>query len=901
MKKWIAAISAVVLAFTGSAAAIPAATAAAEESTSTYNYGEALQKSMFFYEVQQSGVKPDWNEVSWRADCMTNDYVPGGWFDAGDHLKFTLTNAYSAAMLGWGLLEYGDGVEKAGQRTMYENNLQFALDYLVGCDRGSDIVYMIGDGSFDHVWWGSAEVYMAKYELMKGETERPYYTCENSAIQADMAAALCTGYLNFKDSKPEKAAEYLEHAIDLFDRADKLRSIGDDAAEQPYYKITTFYDDLFYAANWLYMATGEQKYLDLCKNDYISNLGKEEQSSELKYTWGMCWDDVMQGGMLLYAINTGDSQWKDQFTKHLEYWTTGYGGKQITYTPDGLPWLFQWGSLRHATTTAFLAYVAVDELYQDDLAKTTKYTQFASRVMNYCFGDNSDHFSYVVGMGDDYPQAWHHRTSSGAWTDKWSNIGQTEGEDAKPHAHILYGALVGGPDQNDGYSDKIGDYQYTEVAIDYNAGYTAALCAMVEKYGGTSDPDFPPTETPKWDEFFMKASINQSASSYTEIKAFAMNHTAWPARTIKNLSYNYYFDISELVDAGYSIDDVSVKIGYDQHSSDKGKISISDPIQYSGNIYYVKLSFADGSVVMPTGQSEHRSECQFRISIPDNIQGVWDPTNDYSYAGLEQGGEDAMAVTDHITMYDGDTLIWGVEPDGTKPDPIVTTTTTTTEQTTTTTTTTTTKATMTTTSNQIIYESEGALLLDDEPEKLTYRVGENLDLTGLQISLKYYYGKDSCDVIYDKVSPADYPDDFTIDTSEFDSSKPGTYTIRVKASSDLILKYRLFFAEVSFKVTVADGETTTTSTTAATTTTTETTTATTVSVNPDVFYGDVNLDGDVDLADAVLLNKAVAGSVTLNQQAGMNADCNGDGKRTVDDSMVLLRFLVHLVDSLPSA
>ena len=484
MKKWIAAISAAVLAVTGMASAIPAATVTAADSK--YNYGEALQKSMFFYEVQQSGKKPDWNEVSWRSDCMTNDYVTGGWFDAGDHLKFTLTNAYSAALLGWGLLNYGDGVEKAGQRTMYENNLQFALDYLVGCDQGDNIVYMIGDGSFDHVWWGSAEVYMDKYELMKGETERPYYTCEDSCIQADMAAALCTGYLNFKDSKPEKAKEYLEHAIDLFDRADKLRAIGDDAAEQPYYKITTFYDDLFYAANWLYMATGEQKYLDLCKTDYIPNLGKEEQSSEMKYTWGMCWDDVMQGGVLLYAINTGESQWKDQFTKHLEYWTTGYGGKQITYTPDGLPWLFQWGSLRHATTTAFLAYVAVDQLYQDDTAKAEKYTKFADNVMNYCFGDNSKNFSYVVGMGDDYPQAWHHRTSSGAWNDKWSNIGQTEGEDAKPHAHILYGALVGGPDQKDSYSDKIGDYQYTEVAIDYNAGYTAALCAMVEKYGGTS-------------------------------------------------------------------------------------------------------------------------------------------------------------------------------------------------------------------------------------------------------------------------------------------------------------------------------------------------------------------------------------------------------------------------------
>lgn len=863
MKKWIAAISAAVLAVTGMASAIPAATVTAADSNSKYNYGEALQKSMFFYEVQQSGKKPDWNEVSWRSDCMTNDYVTGGWFDAGDHLKFTLTNAYSAALLGWGLLNYGDGVEKAGQRTMYENNLQFALDYLVGCDQGDNIVYMIGDGSFDHVWWGSAEVYMDKYELMKGETERPYYTCEDSCIQADMAAALCTGYLNFKDSKPEKAKEYLEHAIDLFDRADKLRAIGDDAAEQPYYKITTFYDDLFYAANWLYMATGEQKYLDLCKTDYIPNLGKEEQSSEMKYTWGMCWDDVMQGGVLLYAINTGESQWKDQFTKHLEYWTTGYGGKQITYTPDGLPWLFQWGSLRHATTTAFLAYVAVDQLYQDDTAKAEKYTKFADDVMNYCFGDNSKNFSYVVGMGDDYPQAWHHRTSSGAWNDKWSNIGQTEGEDAKPHAHILYGALVGGPDQKDSYSDKIGDYQYTEVAIDYNAGYTAALCAMVEKYGGTSDPDFPPTETPKWDEFFMKASVNQSASSYTELKAFAMNHSAWPARTIKNLSYNYYFDISELVDAGYSINDVSVKIGYDQHSSDKGKISISDPIQYSGNIYYVKLSFADGSVVMPTGQSEHRSECQFRISIPDNIQGVWDPTNDYSYAGLEQGGEDAMVATDHITMYDGDTLIWGVEPDGTKPDPAVTTTTTTTEQTTTTTT----RATMTTTSNGIIYESAGALLLDDEPEKLTYRVGEDLDLTGLRISLKYYYGKDSCDVIYDKVSPADYPDKFTIDTSEFDSSKSGTYTIRVKASSDLILNYRLSFAEVSFKVTVEDHESTTE--TSPVTTTTTTTASGQPTPSGAVLYGDTNLDGSSEI------------------------DSN--------DAVVLLRFLVHIINSLPSA
>ena len=41
-----------------------------------------------------------------------------------------------------------------------------------------------------------------------------------------------------------------------------------------------------------------------------------------------------------------------------------------------------------------------------------------------------------------------------------------------------------------------------------------------------------------------------------------------------------------------------------------------------------------------------------------------------------------------------------------------------------------------------------------------------------------------------------------------------------------------------------------------------------------ILYGDVNLDGKVDISDAVLLNKAASGMVTLNDQAAKNADCN---------------------------
>ena len=99
--------------------------------------------------------------------------------------------------------------------------------------------------------------------------------------------------------------------------------------------------------------------------------------------------------------------------------------------------------------------------------------------------------------------------------------------------------------------------------------------------------------------------------------------------------------------------------------------------------------------------------------------------------------------------------------------------------------------------------------------------------------------------------------------------------------------------------TTSSSETTTESTTTESATT-ETTTSTTNggTVDPTLFYGDVNLDGDIDLADAVLLNKAVAGVVSLNELAYKNADCNGNGTVTADDSMMLLQFLVHLINQL---
>lgn len=51
-----------------------------------------------------------------------------------------------------------------------------------------------------------------------------------------------------------------------------------------------------------------------------------------------------------------------------------------------------------------------------------------------------------------------------------------------PNPHILYGALVGGPNLEGEYEDDRSDYVKNEVAIDYNAGFQGAVAGNKEVF-----------------------------------------------------------------------------------------------------------------------------------------------------------------------------------------------------------------------------------------------------------------------------------------------------------------------------------------------------------------------------------------------------------------------------------
>lgn len=624
------------------------------------NYAEALQKSLYFYECQQAGPLPEWNRVEWKADSTMTDEVLGGWYDAGDHAKFNLPMAYSASMLAWGLYQYPDGVEKCGEMTNYVNNLEFVLDYLAECDRGDEVVYQVGNGTIDHTWWGPVE--LIQYGMQDSGTSydsaRAILVSSDgcSAVFGEMAAALAAGSCALKDRIDQsKIDDYIAHAENIFKLADSSKSndVYNDSNASGFYRSSHFYDELFYAANWLYIATGEQSYLDKAKS-YIPNLDKELGSDELKYTWCQCWDDVMQGGMLLYAINTNDDFYINRVEKHVNYWTN-----TIKKVDGALGYCDTWGCARYAETAGFIAAVACDTVLADK--NNSDYVKFYETQMNYVLGDNADGQSFVVGYGEKSPKNPHHRTAHGSWKNDLA-IPDT-------NRHILYGALVGGPNQDGSYEDDRQNYINNEVATDYNAGFTALLCKMVDKYGGTTDSSFPQPEKHDGPEFYVESLVKGMDDSGATISFKMTNHSAWPARVQDNLSFRYYMDLSELISAGYSPSDLVVRCDRDQSamyaSSGYSNAEISPVTQYDGNIYYVEVSFPDGRVVLPISEGMQQCEILLALVFPNYGSG-WDASNDPSNKEL-LNSEDSI-VSMYVPVYINGELYYGTEPDGTTAD-----------------------------------------------------------------------------------------------------------------------------------------------------------------------------------------------------------------------------------------
>ena len=285
----------------------------------TYNYGEALQKAIMFYEFQRSGKLPDDKRDNWRGDSGLKDGadveldLTGGWYDAGDHVKFNLPMAYTATMLAWTAYEEKAALQSSGQLDYLLANIKWACDYFIKCHPSPNVYYyQVGDGGLDHAWWGPAEVMQMNRPSYKVDLTNP-----GSAVVGETAAALAAAAIVFKDKDPQYAATCLSHAKELFNFADTTKSDKGYTAASGYYNSWSgFYDELSWAGAWLYLATNDQSYLTKAES-YVANWGTEPQSSTIAYKWAHNWDDVHYGAELLLARITNKQIYKDSIEMNL--------------------------------------------------------------------------------------------------------------------------------------------------------------------------------------------------------------------------------------------------------------------------------------------------------------------------------------------------------------------------------------------------------------------------------------------------------------------------------------------------------------------------------------------------------------------------------------------------------
>ena len=847
------------------------------------NYAKLLQYSMYFYDGNMCGSDVgSASQFDWRDNCHGSDEVDGGFHDAGDHVKFGLPAGYTASTLGWGYYEFKDSYDALGQTAHLQALTDRFCDFFkastkLSGDTVTSFCYQVGVGQADHDVWCSPE------SQNDQSLRTAYWTSDDASdIAAEYAAALAVNYINFGN------AEDLKYAKALYNYSIKINKANCPEAEN-FYRSYDYYDDQAWAAGWLYLATKDSTYssfLDKFMND--TNAGKSGQSG---CKWGvystMCWNNVSLGAAILQSEITGDAMDWAKVTTYLN----GKCTSESTYYCES-----DWGSARYNTALQMAALATTKYSAKSGM----DYSSWCKAQMGMILGNNPKNVNFVVGMDSNSAKYPHHRAASG-----YQSFDEMKGKTGySSNGHTLVGALVGGPaDSNFTYTDSVNDYQANEVALDYNAGLVGAAAGLYSIYKtGSVDSNIEG----------VSGSIvtTTKATTTTTTTNKPVTTTTTQATTKRNITTT---TIATAAPSGGKTANITTgtQVGTD---GDKQMYAEFAPNGAKTATLYYKVKTSDtnssGAFGTWTGSWEQtdfevsvgaNGQCKATYNIPSNVGQTVKAMVFYP---------DASSVKiDKVVLHYGN-----VTPGTTTAKP--------------------------SSGGKYTKDINKAIVYDELPagdkmlgwkwsdlgvpagEKVT-KVEINLSTSKKQIGKWQGAFGSSTSVAPDYWTQSE-------DMEQTISGKTGSIVWDVDSATSAIIQTQ-YGGELKFGVwwidcnkftidsitvytdayngsgqittTVSTTKATTNKTTASTTTTTKQTTTATNGPKPSVkasLYGDVNLDGRVDITDAVLLNKKVAGVVILNDQQYANADCCTDDGVGQADSTVLLQFLVSIVRTLPA-
>ncbi|OMO88856.1 Six-hairpin glycosidase-like protein [Corchorus capsularis] len=471
-------------------------------SAQAFDYGDALKKSLLYFESQRSGRLPYNQRVTWRDHSGLTDGLEqgvdlvGGYYDAGDHVKFGLPMAFTITMLSWGIIEFGDQIANAGELEHALEAMKWGTDYFIKAHTSPNVLWAeVGDGDTDHYCWQRPEDMTTSRQAYKVDENNP-----GSDLAGETAAAMAAASIVFKKTNPHYSHLLLHHAQELFEFGDKYRGKYDGSVgvvKSYYASVSGYMDELLWAALWLYEATDREEYLKYVINKAHCFGGIGWAISE--FSW-----DVKYAGIQIKASKLLEKE-KDKQNIHIlnqyrskaEHYLCSCLNKNINAsnnierTPGGLLYIRQWNNMQYVSTAAFLLTIYSDFLRDsnkklDCPAGTVDHKEilnFAKSQVEYILGSNPMNMSYLVGYGSKFPTRVHHRGASiVSYRENKGFIGCTQGYDNwygrhEPNPNVLVGALVGGPDCQDNFMDQRDNYMQTE-ACTYN---TAPLVGVFAK------------------------------------------------------------------------------------------------------------------------------------------------------------------------------------------------------------------------------------------------------------------------------------------------------------------------------------------------------------------------------------------------------------------------------------
>ncbi|HEY6251712.1 MAG TPA: glycoside hydrolase family 9 protein [Candidatus Angelobacter sp.] len=435
-------------------------------------YSQPLANTLFFYENERDG--PDFIPTDLRTapghlnDAKTQVYlqplydsndnllkdltpsgatidVSGGWWDAGDYLKFVETHSYTVALMLIGVRDFPSQMGAASSTSNFTSEARFGLDWLqkMWNDKTRTFHYQVGIGACDtnnvicisdHDIWRLPQAddsFGGTAHIDRFIRHRPVFRNINGGsgakINANMAGRMAADFALcfhiFKNSDLDYANQCLLSAEHVFALADTTgANVGNSVSPGDFYPEVEWRDDLELGATELYFVlkhagvslpsglphTDPAFYLQQAAhwasafihgpNDAADTLNLFDVSGLAHFELFRAIDDAEEPA----GLEVSQAELVADLKKQINHALT-----QAKTDPFGFG--FPWDVFDTTTHGAGLSVMASE---YDFLTGTKTFESFANRWLANILGANAWGTSLIVGDGATFPHCMQHQVAN---------------------------------------------------------------------------------------------------------------------------------------------------------------------------------------------------------------------------------------------------------------------------------------------------------------------------------------------------------------------------------------------------------------------------------------------------------------------------------------------------------